>query len=119
MPAEPKAIFFDLGGVLVKFKAAKIYENLSNALSLSADEVMRLATDSHHALSQNFELGLIDGKEFYKQVSQSIDLEIGYDTFKKAYVDIFTENLYVIRLAKIFEKILSSVSFIQYHIMAF
>lgn len=93
-------IFFDLGGVLVKFDASKIYQGLAGFSPHTAQEFYEIASNAHHGLARDFELGLITGETFYENITQKFDLKINIEMFKQIYVDIFQENLAMIDLAK-------------------
>lgn len=98
--ANIRHIFFDLGGVLLKFDASKIYTSLAEFSQHTAQEFYEIASNAHHGLARDFELGLITGEGFYENLSQKFDLKISIEQFKQIYVDIFKENQAVIELAK-------------------
>lgn len=98
--ANIRHIFFDLGGVLVKFDASKIYQELAGFSQHTAQELFEIASNAHHGLARDFELGLITGEAFYEKVSQKFELAISIEKFKQIYVDIFTENQPIIELAQ-------------------
>lgn len=95
---KTKQIFFDLGGVLVKFDAQKAVTSLAKRTTVAASEIFKIACDAHHELAHEFEKGLISGEIFYEKVRTALNLELALEDFKQIYVDIFTENRPVIQL---------------------
>jgi glucose-1-phosphatase len=86
-----KAIIFDLGKVLVPFDFKIGYRALKNACSYGVDEIPRRIAET--GLVERFEKGLIESREFVRQLSAALDLRIDYGAFCQAWSSIFTGQL--------------------------
>jgi len=86
-----KAIFFDLGRVLVHFDFRRGYDALEGLCPHSADEIpKRLASTG---LVERFETGLIEPRDFVSQMCGILDLNADYDKFREIWSSIFTHEL--------------------------
>jgi putative hydrolase of the HAD superfamily len=86
-----KAVIFDLGRVLVNFDFKRGYQALEGLCPYGAAEIpARLAGGD---LVERFETGLIEPRDFVKQMSAVLDLTIDYDRFCGIWSSIFTETL--------------------------
>jgi len=86
-----KAVIFDLGRVLVNFDFKRGYQALEGLCPYAAAEIpARLAAGG---LVQRLETGLIEPREFVKQMSAALDLRIDYEQFFGIWSSIFTETL--------------------------
>ena len=86
-----KAVIFDLGRVLVNFDFKRGYRALEGLCPYTAAEIpKRLSTCG---LVEQFETGLIEPRDFVKQMSAVLDLNIDYDRFCQVWTSIFTETL--------------------------
>jgi glucose-1-phosphatase len=86
-----KAIFLDLGRVIVDFDFQRGYQALEGLCPYSAAEIpRRLATSD---LVERFETGMIAPRDFVAQISALLDLEIDYDQFCHIWTSVFTETL--------------------------
>ena len=86
-----KAVIFDLGRVLVNFDFKRGYQALEGLCPYGAADIpARLAGGD---LVERFETGLIEPRDFVKQMSAVLDLTIDYDRFCGIWSSIFTETL--------------------------
>ena len=75
-----KAIFFDIGGVLVKVDSSESIEKLSQKLEVSPEKIRRGMTRD---LLNEYEKGLLTSNQFYEQ------LLINYGSSKTMNMEIF------------------------------
>ena len=86
-----RAIFLDLGRVLVNFDFSRGYRALEPLCPYTAPEIkQRLATTS---LVNDFETGLMEPHDFVTQLSLLLDFDIAYDRFCALWSSIFAETL--------------------------
>jgi FMN phosphatase YigB (HAD superfamily) len=86
-----KAIFFDLGKVLVHFDFSRGYRAMEGRCPYPAAEIPRRIATSD--LVKRFETGLIEPHDFFAQLSQLLELRLDYNEFCTAWSSIFTEPL--------------------------
>ncbi len=86
-----KAVFLDLGRVLVHFDFKRGYEELERLCPYAAADIPRRigATD----LVNRFESGQIEPRDFVRELSGILDFDAGYDEFCRIWNTIFTEPL--------------------------
>ncbi|HLK47793.1 MAG TPA: HAD family hydrolase [Bryobacteraceae bacterium] len=86
-----KAIIFDLGKVLVPFDFMRGYQALEAHCPYPVAEIRsRIAATR---LVEPLEKGLITPRDFVHQLSEALDLEIGYDEFCRIWSCIFSGQL--------------------------
>ena len=74
-----KAIIFDLGGVLVQFDFRRAYRALARrALTPKAEISERIAATG---LVERFETGLVEPRDFFAQLSRTLELRPGLRRF--------------------------------------
>lgn len=86
-----KAIIFDLGGVLIHFDFRRAYRALAEVCPYAADGISeRIAATG---LVERFETGLVEPRDFFAQLSQTLELSVDYDGFRRIWNHIFTGPL--------------------------
>jgi glucose-1-phosphatase len=86
-----KAIFFDLGKVLIHFDFRRGYRALEGLCPYAAEEIPRRLAGT--GLVERFETGLVEPRDFVDQMSGILDLKVDYDQFRVIWSSIFTEVL--------------------------
>lgn len=82
-----KTIIFDIGGVILKIDNKKICKKLTKYCDFSSKKI--LDTIFRNETFKDFEKGKLSGKEFFKIVKKKLNLDLGYEEFKK----IFQSNM--------------------------
>ena len=75
-----KAIFFDLGKVLIHFDFRRGYRALEGLCPYKAEEIPRRLAGT--GLVERFETGLVEPRDFVQQMSGILDLRVDYDQFR-------------------------------------
>src|SRR5260370_38103597 len=78
--AMHKAIFFDLGKVLIHFDFRRGYRALEGLCPYKAEEIPRRLSGT--GLVERFETGLVEPRDFVDQMSGILDLKVDYDQFR-------------------------------------
>ena len=86
-----KAIFFDLGRVLINFDFQIAYGALEGFCPYTAEEIQRRLAGTN--LFERFETGLVESRDFTEQVRRVLDLKVEDDQFRKIWFSIFTDIL--------------------------
>ena len=86
-----RAIFFDLGKVLVHFDFQLGYRALEGRCPHPAAEIPRRLAAT--GLVERFETGLIEPRDFVARISEVLDLELDYDEFCRIWSCIFRHTL--------------------------
>ncbi len=86
-----KAIFFDLGRVLIHFDFRRGYRALEGLCPYAAEEIPRRLAGS--GLVERFETGLVEPRDFVAQLCAILELNVDYDEFRRIWSSIFTEEL--------------------------
>jgi putative hydrolase of the HAD superfamily len=86
-----KAIFFDLGRVLIHFDFRRGYRALEGLCPYAAEEIPRRLAGT--GLVERFETGLVEPREFVAQMCQALDMKVDYDQFSSIWSSIFTDIL--------------------------
>ena len=82
-----KVIYFDLGKVIVDFDYALAIRELMKVTSLPLGEVTAVLSDN--SLINEYETGKISTAEFYRLVSQRLQLEVPLERFKQLWGSMF------------------------------
>ena len=82
-----KAVFFDLGQVLIPFSLERGFAALAARCGWSVEEVAARALGSD--LPLRFEEGLLDPHDFYRRFSALLELQVDYPEFCDLYSSIF------------------------------
>jgi glucose-1-phosphatase len=82
-----KVIYFDLGKVIVDFDYALAIRELMKVTSLPLAEVTAIL--SNNDLINEYETGKISTAEFYRLVSQRLQLEVPLEKFKRLWGSMF------------------------------
>ncbi|MBI4388130.1 MAG: HAD family phosphatase [Candidatus Omnitrophica bacterium] len=85
-----KAIFFDLGNVLVKFDAQIAVRKFANLLETSEEEIWKAVFVSD--LERAYSVGKVSSQDFFNSVSQHFQKPIAYEKFVDIWNDIFWAN---------------------------
>jgi len=86
-----KAIFFDLGRVLIQFDFRRGYRALEGLCPYAAEEIPKRLAGS--GVVERFETGLVEPRDFVAQTSAILELKVGYDEFRQIWSSIFTDEL--------------------------
>ena len=86
-----KAIFFDLGRVLIHFDFRRGYRALEGLCPYAAEEIPRRLSGT--GLVERFESGLVEPRDFVDQMCQTLDMKVEYDQFRTIWSSIFTDIL--------------------------
>ncbi|HLC46601.1 MAG TPA: HAD-IA family hydrolase [Candidatus Nanoarchaeia archaeon] len=84
-----EAIIFDFGDVIYRVDNNKIIKNLSKFTDTPEKE-LKAAIYQEHAISREYENGLITFDQFFQEIVRKGSLKITPDEFIKAYCDKFT-----------------------------
>ena len=105
-------ILWDAGGVIYSFDQKKCDTRLAAACGRTPEDVSKMLFGSsaegreyNAGLVEKFNLGKINELEFYYGVKETLGLSINYEQFVSAWTDIFTPNLEVMDLMKLFADI--------------
>lgn len=104
-PQGIKAIFFDLGRVLIDFDHRRAARKIARSSSLSEEEIYSLFFDSD--ISGLFEEGRIHPTDFFLKVKELLHARLDFEEFVFAWNDIFfisEKNRQVYELAKTLQK---------------
>ena len=82
-----KAVFFDLGNVLVDFDHLRAVRKITRLTSLKEDQIYNVVFDSN--IVALFEEGKIQGKDFFVRFKDIFKLKIAYADFLDIWNDIF------------------------------
>lgn len=85
-----RAIFFDLGNVLVKFDANIAAGKLSKAFGIGEAQLWQELFVSD--LERSYTTGKISSLEFFNQIKARYPAQITFESFSEMWNDIFTEN---------------------------
>ena len=83
-----KTIILDLGNVLVSVDFKKFHDKLKSVLSFSYTETLK----KMDPLMAEFNKGVINPDNFYKQCCRLLKLNVDYTFFTRAWVEIFGAN---------------------------
>ena len=83
-----KAIFFDLGKVLLDFEKNIIIERFREQSGLT-DEDIKTAISIYRVA--DLERGVMPAREFHQQVNTALNLSMTYEEFTEIWSNIFTE----------------------------
>src|SRR3989344_1585826 len=98
-----KGIIFDFGNVIKNFDNKIFAKKISEYSDKPAEEIYNLIYNKSN-LTELFEAGKINSKEFIEKVSHLCSLNISEKEFIEAYSNIFTANKSVIDLIKKLKK---------------
>ncbi len=104
-PQGIKAIFFDLGRVLIDFDHRRAASKIARSSSLSEEEIYSLFFDSD--ISGLFEEGRIHPADFFLRVKELLRARLDFEEFVFAWNDIFfisEKNRRVYELAQALQK---------------
>ena len=82
-----KTVFFDLGDVIVKVYAKRIYKKLFGSNYYGKIDFYKFAQKIPQV--RDFEKGLISPEQFYLSIKSKINKNITYSEFKDSWNDIF------------------------------
>lgn len=94
-PKEIKAVFFDLGKVLLDFRHEEIVGRLlSRSLDrdTKAPALYRFLFDREEGLCNLYDEGRISSGDFYQEIDERFSLRAGFPEFAELWNGIFTEN---------------------------
>ena len=90
-----KAVFFDLGKVLLQFDHNDIIRRLLGRTApdaVRAEGLFRFLFDSKKGLCNRYDEGTISSRDFFLEIDSMFTLGMGYGEFVPLWNDIFTEN---------------------------
>jgi len=82
-----RAIFFDLGQVIIPFRLERGFAALASRCRCSIEEVAARAMSSD--LPIRFEEGLLEPGDFFRRFSALLEMEVDYPEFRDLYSSIF------------------------------
>ncbi len=82
-----KAVIFDLGGVIVPFDFKRGYARMEGRCAYAAAEIPRRLRSTD--LVTRFERGLVEPREFVRQLAALLELKITYEEFCELWTSIF------------------------------
>jgi FMN phosphatase YigB (HAD superfamily) len=98
-----KAVFFDLGKVLLHFDHNNIIKRLLSRTApdaARAEGLFRFLFDAKDGLCNRYDEGTISSMGFFQEIDSMFALGMGYDEFTRLWNDIFTENTDVAALMR-------------------
>jgi FMN phosphatase YigB (HAD superfamily) len=90
-----KAVFFDLGKVMLRFDHGEIVDRLLSRTrpeDRRPDELFGFLFDMDEGLCNLYDEGKVSSREFYGAIDRRFGLSMSYDSFVPLWDDIFTEN---------------------------
>jgi len=90
-----KAVFFDLGKVLLHFDHNNIINRLLSRTAPDAvrtEGLFRFLFDAKEGLCNRYDEGTISSRDFFLEIDSMFTLGMEYDEFVPLWNDIFTEN---------------------------
>ena len=90
-----RAVFFDLGKVILTFNhheiVARFLKNVAPEMRRES-ELFEFLFDEKDGLCNPFDEGNISARGFFEVIDSRFNLNMGFDEFKDAWNDIFTES---------------------------
>jgi glucose-1-phosphatase len=86
-----KAVIFDLGRVLIDFDFERGFKLLEGFCPYSAAEIPGVLAST--GLVERFETGLIEPGDFFERLSETLQLRLDYEGFRRVWNHIFTRTL--------------------------
>ena len=86
-----KAVIFDLGKVLIDFDFKPGFRALEGLCPFSAADIPKRIAST--GLVERFETGLVEPRDFFRELSAHLRLEVDYDRFCRIWSSIFSEVL--------------------------
>jgi FMN phosphatase YigB (HAD superfamily) len=93
-----KAIAFDLGRVLFDFDYNIALDKIKDKINIAPDRIIHALF--HENLTDDFEKGIITGRDFYLKFKEKTGLRLSYDEFVPIWCDIFSIKEESIELVK-------------------
>jgi len=87
MTSEIKVVLFDLGRVLVDFDHKRAAQRIASFCPKTALEIYNLFFESQVTVA--FEAGKITPEDFYREVKNTLNLKLSYESFVPIWNDIF------------------------------
>jgi len=87
MMTKPKTVIFDLGGVIVPLDFAAGYKRLEAVCPYAAAEIPERIRSANIVV--DFESGRIAPPEFYRKLSDALQLQVSFDEFRDLWCGIF------------------------------
>ncbi|MGA2192623.1 MAG: HAD family phosphatase [Nitrospirota bacterium] len=90
-----KAVFFDLGKVMLTFSHENIVERLLSRTpqgKVRPPELFEYLFNAGNGLCNLYDEGKISSRDFYGSINKNFSLNIAYEEFIPLWNDIFTEN---------------------------
>jgi len=103
-----RAVFFDLGKVLLHFSYEDILDRLtsrSEAMDLGSREALSdFLFDREHGLCNLYDAGRIGSAEFFGEMARRFDMGTDYDGFVPLWNGIFSENRAVVEVVRMVKR---------------
>ncbi len=84
-----KCVISDMGNVLLTFDSSIFYRQISESSPYTPEQMAKIVTESSGLLSA-FGTGRISPKEFFKEISDRLQVRADFESFFSAYNDVFT-----------------------------
>lgn len=88
-----KTIIFDLGGVIVPFDFRRAYQALDGRCPYPAEEIPRRIGAT--GLVPRFETGQIAPRDFVRELTRALEVDLSYDQFRELWGSIFLPHTLV------------------------
>ncbi|MBI1883009.1 MAG: HAD family phosphatase [Chlamydiae bacterium] len=86
-----KAILFDIGNVILYFDNHRVSQRLAKLTGKNEPGLFKLIFDLY--AEKELDLGKTSPQDYFKEISRKTGLELGEETLKNIFSDVFTENV--------------------------
>jgi putative hydrolase of the HAD superfamily len=87
-PAKIRAVFFDIGNVLLRFSAREVLKTIAVEVGANPLKLARYLWDSD--IGERIELGKVSGQQLYKIFQKELGYQQSYARFLRLWCDHFT-----------------------------
>ena len=94
-----KCVISDMGNVLLTFDSSIFYRQISESSPYTPEQMAKIVTESSGLLSA-FGTGRISPKEFFKEISDRLQVSADFESFFSAYNNVFVLKSDVLKTLK-------------------
>lgn len=94
-----KCVISDLGKVILFFDNFIFFQKIAEHCPFSAQDISE-RVHRHMDLIRSFDTGEIESEDFYREVVQKLEADVGKKNFFRMYNDVFSLNLPVLDLLR-------------------
>ena len=94
-----KCVISDLGKVILFFDNFIFFQKIAEHCPFSAQDISE-RVHRHMDLIRSFDTGEIESEDFYREVIQKLEADVGKKNFFRMYNDVFSLNLPVLDLLR-------------------